>query len=193
MKTNVVMRVTPEQSCKVQEIAIAQGHQWMEGGANISHTCSQFLYLRKDKIMLRSNYKDHSYEEVDADLFIRTNGTCEEWKPEPGEMIMVWQDFEHEMSARKRQFITMTKDGKRFICHTLDGNDAMTWPNAKPAQNRWTDLVSENNPAICWVWDNHETKGNRVAVIVGRGAYYKSSFGADWNNAQFIMWAKDAK
>jgi hypothetical protein len=197
MKTNIVMKVTPEQSRKVQEIAIAQGANWYRR-KTIKNTDMEQLFIEVDKLLTANgSWADHQaarYEEVDAELFIRTNGTCEEWTPEPGEMIMVWNV--NEDNTAKREFITMTKDGKGFICYNITGTSCTHWPNAKPAPKDWTELVSEGNMAICWVWDVGDEDKTVVLIkeVNEKEQYcYRSKVGIDWDNAKFIMWAKDAE
>ena len=84
MKTNIKLRVTPEQSEAVQKICFANGVDWSAGENKISHTIAEYLFIEPTGIWYRG-ITDHTkgietlrYTEVDADLFIRTNGTCEE-------------------------------------------------------------------------------------------------------------------
>lgn len=84
MKTNIKLRVTPEQSEAVQKICFANGIKWTADTAKISYTAAEYLFIEPTRIWYR-DYSDHNigsetlgYTEVDADLFIRTNGTCEE-------------------------------------------------------------------------------------------------------------------
>lgn len=84
MKTNIKLRVTPEQSAAVQKICFANGITWFAAIAKISHTAAEYLFIEPTRIWFR-DYFDHNkgietkgYIEIDADLFIRTNGTCEE-------------------------------------------------------------------------------------------------------------------
>ena len=84
IKTNIKMRVTPEESKQVQEICFANGIFFSVAHDKISYTEAEYLFIEHDKIWYR-DYSDHNigtetegYTEVDADLFIRTNGTCEE-------------------------------------------------------------------------------------------------------------------
>lgn len=84
MKTNIKLKVTPEQSEAVQKICFANGIKWTADTAKISHTAAEYLFIEPTRIWYR-DYSDHNkgsetlgYTEVDADLFIRTNGTCEE-------------------------------------------------------------------------------------------------------------------
>ena len=195
MKTGIKMMVTPEQRKEV--IRIAKAHGLNPDLPFETYGDFAVLYTKNDGDCLSIwstewlNFEEHSYEEIDADLFIRTNGTCEEWKPEPGDTIMVWT--KNEATAVKREFLSMTKDGKHFICHSECGTYVSGWGNAKPAPKDWTDLVSEDNPAICWVWDREEDEGKCVSVIKRHGPPYVSVMGVKWQNAKFIMWAKDAK
>ena len=84
IKTNIKMRVTPEQSAKVQEIIFKNGGSWQGGDTNIEATDIPFLYLKGKSLLTRSRdcnyFNASSLSKVDADLFIRTNGTCEENK-----------------------------------------------------------------------------------------------------------------
>lgn len=84
MKTNIKLRVTPEQSKAVQKICFANGIDWSAGENKISYTIAEYLFIEPTGIWCRG-ITDHNkgsetlrYTEVDADLFIRTNGTCEE-------------------------------------------------------------------------------------------------------------------
>ena len=84
MKINIKLRVTPEQSEAVQKICFANGIKWTADTAKISYTAAEYLFIEPTRIWY-SDYSDHNkgietkgYTKVDADLFIRTNGTCEE-------------------------------------------------------------------------------------------------------------------
>lgn len=83
MKTNIKLRVTPEQSEAVQKICFANGINWKQTHFNKSTINVKYIFINPTNltkcVYLASNYFEaHSYTEVDADLFIRTNGTCEE-------------------------------------------------------------------------------------------------------------------
>lgn len=84
MKTNIKLKVTPEQSEAVQKICFANGIDWSGGENKIFYTFAEYLFIEPTGIWCRG-ITDHNkgsetlgYTEVDADLFIRTNGTCEE-------------------------------------------------------------------------------------------------------------------
>ena len=79
MIKNIKLKVTPEQSRKVQEICFSKGIVWGSTGDTISYTDAQYLYITNG----RSLTYGHDYhfflterrEEMDANLFIQTNGT----------------------------------------------------------------------------------------------------------------------
>lgn len=84
MKTNIKLKVTPEQSEAVQKICFTNGIDWSKGENKIFYTFAEYLFIEPTRIWCRG-ITDHNkgsetlgYTEVDADLFIRTNGTCEE-------------------------------------------------------------------------------------------------------------------
>lgn len=91
MKTNIKMRVTPEQSKKVQEIIFANGGKWAGGEKGVQTKTAwgdeiKFLFIATAgylTYMLKAqedDFKKDESKETDADLFIRTNGTCRESK-----------------------------------------------------------------------------------------------------------------
>ena len=83
MKTNIKLRVTPEQSEAVQKICFANGIQWFTLNTTVSFTDKEYLFIEPTRIWCREitnhnkGVETKGYTEVDADLFIRTNGTCE--------------------------------------------------------------------------------------------------------------------
>ena len=81
IKTNIKMRVTPEQSKRVQEICFENGIEWAFYSNEIQDSLEEkYLYIR-DFIKFgkeESAFIECMLEEIDADLFIRTNGACNE-------------------------------------------------------------------------------------------------------------------
>ena len=79
IKTNIKMMDTPEQSKQVQEICFANGIGW--SGKDFT-----LILLDKEYLMIREvitwddkkRFCELNLEEVSAELFIRTNGTCVE-------------------------------------------------------------------------------------------------------------------
>ena len=80
MKTNIKMRVTPEQSRKVQEICFKNGIEWKNLKNNIGNVNKRLLLIDDIITFTLSEeiFRKHIYQKIDAGLFIRTNGTCEE-------------------------------------------------------------------------------------------------------------------
>ena len=83
MKMNIKMRVTPKQSKRVQEICFKNGVEWSIALNKISHIDKPYLAIEPTKIFYKSTEVDYSnipslFQEIDADLFIRTDGACEE-------------------------------------------------------------------------------------------------------------------
>ena len=84
MKTNIKLKVTPEQSEAVQQICFDNNIGWgLEGKyKNIKHLEQSLLFIYDKNITFAyydtACFVNHENLEIDADLFIRTNGTCEE-------------------------------------------------------------------------------------------------------------------
>lgn len=80
IKTNIKMRVTPEQSIKVQEICFANNIFWLSGKDTFLEDDINPYIMVRDYISHTDDKKwfnsRSTLEEVDVDLFIRTNGTC---------------------------------------------------------------------------------------------------------------------
>src|SRR5574344_3014163 len=83
LKKGIKMRVNPEQSRKVQEICFENDIGWVSGKI-IKHLDKPFLFIDSDNLLsyvdesqAKSFYKNEN-EEVSAELFIKTNGTCVE-------------------------------------------------------------------------------------------------------------------
>ena len=82
MQTNIKIRVTPEQSAKIQQICFKNRVFWVTGRSTISFVEEPFLFIGSNIALgyatQEDYFKTHHYQEVPAELFIRTNGTCEE-------------------------------------------------------------------------------------------------------------------
>lgn len=79
MIKNIKLRVTPEQSRKVQEICFSKGVVWRQARNVISYTDAPYLYITdRRSLTYGHNYRLFTTdrgEEMDANLFIQTNGT----------------------------------------------------------------------------------------------------------------------
>ena len=80
IKTNIKMRVTLEQSIKVQEICFKNDINWTSGKGNVQFIDKPFLFIDEYiSFMVEEEAEDflkEENEEIDPELFIRTNGTC---------------------------------------------------------------------------------------------------------------------
>ena len=88
IKTNIKMRVTPEQSAKVQKICFKNGIEWKHKTIATLYTSIPYLYFYdgEDRIYgtkIKESFTNLNLEEIDPELFIRTNGSCTEWKQIP--------------------------------------------------------------------------------------------------------------
>ena len=86
IKTNIRIQVTPEQSKKIQEICFKEGVYWRGGvSKTVQHLDMPYLHISNDHGKKYLTYSDLSIslvfsgnkiEEINAGLFISTNGTC---------------------------------------------------------------------------------------------------------------------
>ncbi len=83
IKTNIKMRVTPEQSAKVQEICFKNGINWGFSDDIVLYKDEPYIFIDKKKYLVwlgehqNDSFIEAEEEEIDPELFIRTNGTCE--------------------------------------------------------------------------------------------------------------------
>lgn len=78
IKMGIKMRVTPEQSKKVQEICFTNDIVWIKS-TEIKHLDKPFIYINFKYLGYSDDYKyfdEDDNEEVSAELFIKTNGSC---------------------------------------------------------------------------------------------------------------------
>ena len=79
MIRNIKLRVTPEQSRKVQEICFSKGIVWGATGDTVSYTDAQYLYITNGRSLTYGRdcrlFTVDRLQEMDANLFIQTNGT----------------------------------------------------------------------------------------------------------------------
>ena len=79
IKKNIKIKVTHEQSKKVQQICFDNGIYWVDKTKELYHPLhgKEVYLLISNNIMFWNKESNKKFEEIDADLFIRTNGTCE--------------------------------------------------------------------------------------------------------------------
>ena len=82
IKTNIKMRVTPEQSVKVQEICFKNGIKWVSRENKAIYINEPFITISSEKDIRwigkdrESIFIEAKEKEIDPELFIRTNGSC---------------------------------------------------------------------------------------------------------------------
>jgi hypothetical protein len=87
MKKEIKLRVTPEQSRRIQEICFTYDIGWLFVGDSyeVRYCDASCLYISEKSLSFCDTYANFDalpYQEVSADLFIRTNGTCQEYSQE---------------------------------------------------------------------------------------------------------------
>ena len=79
MIKNIKLKVTPEQSRKVQEICFSKGIIWGITRDAISYTDAPHLYIAGGRALTYGHdyhlFLTDKRKEMDANLFIQTNGT----------------------------------------------------------------------------------------------------------------------
>lgn len=104
IKTNIKMRVTPEQSVKVQEICFNRGFEWVSGEKKAIYINEPFIIISSEKDIRwigkdrESIFIEAKEKEIDPELFIRTNGSCVEdnnkAKNPNSKYYELWENFE---------------------------------------------------------------------------------------------------
>ena len=79
MTKDIKLKVTPEQSRKIQEICFSKGVGWGGVRTPVLYTEAPYLYIEGGRCLTyghsRNFYENNEREEMDANLFIQTNGT----------------------------------------------------------------------------------------------------------------------
>ena len=79
MIKDIKLKVTPEQSRKVQEICFSKGILWGETGYTVTYTTAPYLYITGGRTLTYGHdyhfFLTNRREEMDANLFIQTNCT----------------------------------------------------------------------------------------------------------------------
>ena len=157
IKTNIKMVVTPKQSEQVQEICFANGIGWWNNCKKVEYTQMPYLIVRdkrlyyKDKMQF-SEYSGYFEQEISAELFIRTNGTCIEEtleqelkqninKEETMEKDEVesYADVKEYLIAKGLYERVLEIDWDLEVVYT-EFNELFIWADAKEGYNFWNDL-----------------------------------------------------
>ena len=118
IKTNIKLRVTPEQSKAVQKICFANGIGWQQE-LSLKFLASPYLFIHDNFLSSTHStrfYNTQKKEEVDPDLFIRTNGTCIEYTEEC--------QFAKYGFEKHKDCVVLTEVGSWLIGYVKNGTQA---------------------------------------------------------------------
>lgn len=117
IKTNIKMRVTPEQSAKVQEICFKNGINWGFSDDIVLYKDEPYIFIDKKKYLVwlgehqNDSFIEAEEEEIDPELFIRTNGTCEN------------EEFKYPMWFKNKHYDIIVIFDKLNQCKVVKSND----------------------------------------------------------------------
>jgi hypothetical protein len=158
IRTGIKMRVNPEQSQKVQEICFENGVGW-KSGRNLEYLDEPYLFI-DDTISFMYEVEEGDFlndlnEEVSAELFIKTNGTCiesevptestpsEEPQPKPlSEYLKENNAYESfvENCVERALGHPLSFECKRGEAEDID--DFFIWDKTKEGHDYWENLQS---------------------------------------------------
>ena len=155
IKRNIKMRVTPDESKQVQEICFANGVFWITSD-NILQDYE--LIFIQDNCLFRflssTSFRESSLEEVSAELFIRTNGTCveetleEELKQNTNKEetmekneVKSYADVKEYLIAKGLYERVLEIDWETYEEDTFSG--LFTWSETEEKHNFWNELSKE--------------------------------------------------
>jgi hypothetical protein len=157
MKTGIKMRVTPEQSRKVQEIVVANGGCWLDGTTMEQYTDVPYLYIKNGWITYgyeNDTFCEDKNIEVDPELFIRTNGTCElPERDENGQIRGLWitdVPLTEEAFTKARRIVGYKDPSRNSDCFIMEGDNWLTDDGSKGCDNwyySWSNPESYNYKA----------------------------------------------
>ncbi len=153
IKRNIKIKVNPEQSRQVQEICFANEIGWSGMGFTSTLLDKEYLMIRNDiKWDDKERYVDKNLEEVDASVFIRTNGTCVE-----DLLSKTYKELEEE--TMKENEVKSYVDVKEYLIAKglyervleIDWetygegifSDLFTWAKTKEGHDFWDELNDE--------------------------------------------------
>ena len=157
IKTGIKLQVTSEQSKQVQEICFANGIGWKNMRTQVSYLEQKYLYIVNPRITFGDSlnfFKGHSLEEISAELFIRTNGTCVEETPkqelkqntnkeetmEKSE-VKSYADVKEYLIAKGLYERVLEIDWETYEEDTFSG--LFTWSETEEKHNFWNELSKE--------------------------------------------------
>jgi Holliday junction resolvase RusA-like endonuclease len=186
IKTNIKMRVTPEQSKKVQEICFENGIYWAGENKNKVRVYSNFLYIRglitHDSLNNFTYFKEAKEEEIGADFFIKTNGTCGEtylakYTSQPKNLESALKKIENlhialnkKVDKNKNQALEITKllkDKEEYKQLQYDYESLRLQSNKKikDVQNYFKNILDALNKTIDLLEDRIKEKDTIISYL----------------------------
>ena len=186
IKTNIKMRVTPEQSRKVQEICFSNGIYWAGENKDKVRIYSNYLYIRGLITHDTSNnfiyFKEAKEEEIDADFFIKTNGTCGEtylakYTSQPKNLESALKKIENlhialnkKREKNKNQALEITKllkDKEEYKQLQYDYESLRLQSNKKikDVQNDFKNILDDLNKTIDLLEDRIKEKDTIISYL----------------------------
>ena len=155
IKRNIKMRVTSDESKQVQEICFANGLGWAGGDFTPTLLDKEYLMIR-DGITWdnKKRFCELNLEEVSAQLFIKTSGTCVEETPkqelkqntnkeetmEKNE-VKSYVDVKEYLIAKGLYERVLEIDWETYEEDTFSG--LFTWSETEEKHNFWNELNKE--------------------------------------------------
>lgn len=158
IKRNIKMRVTPDESKQVQEICFANGIFWNATRAQVSHLEQKYLYIFDPYITFGETlnfFKEHSGEEVSAELFIRTQGTCVEETPKQelnknkkeeqmkDNEVETYKDVKEYLVAKGLYDRVMEIKWENEVEEYESFSDLYLWVNTEEGYSYWDEIDDE--------------------------------------------------
>ena len=156
IKRNIKMVVTPKESKQVQEICFANGIVWETKYKECSHTDKKFLYIDDYLTWGRidRSFEANSNEEIDASLFIKTQGSCveENQEQELNKNIKEEQMKDNEVETYKdvKEYLVAKGLYDRVMEIEWDAEDVYEsfsdlylWANTEEGVSYWDEIDEE--------------------------------------------------
>ena len=156
IKTGIKLQVTPEESKQVQEICFANGLGWVGGDFTPSLLDKEYLMIC-DVITWddKKRFCELNLEEVSANLFIKTKGTCIEETPEQAlkqntnnknkeetmekNEVKSYADVKEYLITKGLYERVLELDWDIGVVYT-EFNELFIWADAKEGYIFWNDL-----------------------------------------------------
>ena len=180
IKTNIKMRVTPVQSRRVQEICFENGINFRSNKEKNIENNVKSLYIRDDVLTCRyiaagEGYNNNLLKEIDADLFIKTNGTCEEtyltkYTSQPKDLHSALKKIENlhialnkKVEKNKNQALEITKllEQKKALQDKVD----IVNNNSIEIIDTFTDNIAEYEKQLAYLKERLKEKDTIISYL----------------------------